>query len=141
LFKDGGCVGHHVWLLTKTIEKRGPTFDAVIGYAEKADVRTGSDKALLKVLAKSIVNGECDNERSDPGSDADNRNAGNDADESLAALGTQVPGRNEKFEAHEPSSYLSAVSFQLESDYTGRARKDGSVASRPHAGIKRNLSS
>jgi hypothetical protein len=104
-----------VRLFRKTFEERRPIFDAVISYAEQADVRGGSNEALLQVLAKSIVDGEGDDERGDAGGDSEDGDAGDDADESLASFGTQVAGRYEEFKAHE-----RAISSQLsvKSDYS-----------------------
>ena len=72
----------------------------------------GSDEAILQILAKSVVDGQCDDERGYAGGYSGNRDAGDDADEGLAALGAQVAGRDEEFEAHEGafSCQLSAFS-------------------------------
>ncbi len=64
-------------------------------------MRGRAKEALLEVLAESVVDGESDDERGDAGSDADDRDAGDDPDESLAALGAEVTGCDEEFEAHE----------------------------------------
>ena len=87
-------------LFGKTFEQRRPIFDAVVGYAQQADMRGGSDEAILQILAKAVVDGECDDERSDARGYSDNRDAGDDADEGLPALGAQVAGRDEEFKAH-----------------------------------------
>ena len=67
-------------------------------------------KPVLQVLAKSVGDGHRDYERSDAGCDAGNRDASDDADEGLASFGSEIPRRDEKFEAHGP---LSAVSLEL----------------------------
>ncbi len=91
-------------LFGKAVEQRRPILDAVVGYAQKADMRGGPDEALLQVLAKAVVDGESDDERSHARGYSDDRNAGDDADESLAALGAQVAGRDEEFKAHAENS-------------------------------------
>ncbi len=91
-------------LFGKALEQRRPILDAVVGYAQQADVRSGSDEALLQVLAKAVVDGQRDDERSHARRYSDNRDAGDDADESLAALGAQVAGRDEEFKAHAENS-------------------------------------
>ena len=105
-------------LFGEAIEERRPVFDAVVGDAEEADVGGGSDEALLQVLAKAVVDGEGDDEGSHAGGYSDNRDAGDDADKRLAALGAQVAGRDEEFKAHG----LWAFGFRLlaKSDYNYR---------------------
>src|SRR6202035_3071186 len=112
-------------LFGEAIEERRPVFDAVVGDAEEADVGGGSDEALLQVLAKAVVDGEGDDEGSHAGGYSDNRDAGDDADKRLAALGAQVAGRDEEFKAHGLWAFgfrLSAFGFRLsaKSDYNYR---------------------
>ncbi len=78
----------------------------------------------MQVLAESVVDGEGDDEGGDSGGDSEDRDGSDDADESLAALGAEVAGRDEEFEAHESSCQLSALSLQLsvKSDYSWRKR-------------------
>src|SRR5439155_12151478 len=88
-------------------------FDAIVGNALQADVRCGAEKALLQVLAESVVDGEGDDQRGDSGSDSRDRDAGDDADERLTPFGAQVASRDEEFEAHRAfSCQPSAISFQ-----------------------------
>ena len=71
----------------------------------------GSEKAGLQVLAKSVVDGEGDDEGSDPGGDSEDGDGGDDADESLPALGAEIAGCDEEFKAHR--ARLSALGCQL----------------------------
>ena len=91
-------------LFGEAIEQWRPILDAVVGYPQQADVRGRSNEALLQILAKAVVDGERDDERSHARGYSDDRDAGDDADESLAAFGAQVAGRDEEFEAHEEAS-------------------------------------
>jgi hypothetical protein len=93
-----------VRLFGEAIEERRPILDAVVGHAQQADVRCGSDEAFLQVLAKAVVDGERDDERGYACGHSDYRDAGDDADKGLAALGAKVAGRDEEFEAHELSA-------------------------------------
>ena len=58
LLEDCGGCSDHVRLLGKSVEQWRPIFDAVVGHAQQADVRRGSDEALLQVLAKAVVDGQ-----------------------------------------------------------------------------------
>jgi len=62
----------------------------------------------LQVLAKSVVDRECDDERRHAGSYSDNRDGGDDPNESLAAFCPKVSGSYEEFEAHEGSCWSLA---------------------------------
>jgi hypothetical protein len=75
-------------------------------------VGSGTEQAILQVLTKAIVNGECDDEGSNSGSDSKDGNSRDDANESLAALGAQVSGSDEEFKSHGRafSRQLSAFS-------------------------------
>ena len=112
-----GCFG-------EAVHERGPVLDAVVGDALQADVRRGAKQALLQVLAKAVGDGHGDDEGGDTGGDSCDGDAGDDADEGLAALGAQVAGRDEEFEAHEESYQLSALSFQPNSDYSESFEND-----------------
>ena len=63
-------------------------------------MRSGAEEALLKVLAKSIVDGEGDDKRSHAGSDADDGDGGDDTDDSLPSFGTEIARGDEEFELH-----------------------------------------
>jgi hypothetical protein len=88
-------------LLGEAVHERGPVLDAVIGDTLQADVRSGTQQALLEVLAKAVGDGHGDYERGHARGDSGDGDASDDADEGLAALGAQVAGRDEEFEAHE----------------------------------------
>ena len=64
----------------------------------------GADEALLQVLTKAIVDGERHDERSHARGYSDDRDAGDDADKRLSALGAEVAGRDEEFKAHAENS-------------------------------------
>ncbi len=100
LFKDRGSGCDHVRLFRKSIEQRRPILNAVVGYAKQADVRGRSDQSLLQILTKAIIDRERDDKRSHARRYPYNRNAGDDADKRLTALGAQVAGRDEEFKAH-----------------------------------------
>src|SRR5271165_2371123 len=100
LLENCGRGGDDVRLFGKTFEERRPIFDAIVGDAEQADVRGGSDEALLQVLAKSIVNGEGDDERGDTGGDSEDGDAGDDADEGLTSLRTQISSCDKQLKPH-----------------------------------------
>ena len=77
-------------LFGKALQQRRPVLDAVVGHAQQADMRSGSDQALLQILAKAVVDGESDDERSHARGYSDDRDAGNNADKGLSPLGAQV---------------------------------------------------
>ena len=108
LFEDRGSGGDDVGLVRQAVQERGPVLDAVVGDALQADVRRGTEQALLQVLAKSVGDGHGDDERGDSGGDSGDGDAGDDADEGLPSFGAQVAGRDEEFEAHG-----EAISCQL----------------------------
>ena len=87
-----------------------PVLDAVALDAQEVDVRRRAEKALLEVLAESVVDGERDDERGDAGGDTEDGDAGDDADEGLTTFGAQVSGCDEEFEAH---GELSAIGSQF----------------------------
>src|ERR1700686_5044779 len=99
-------------LLRKTLHERGPVLDAVVGDALQTDVRRGAQQALLQVLAKAVGDGHRDHEGRYACGYSSDGDTGDDADEGLAALGAQIAGRDEEFEAHEEafSRQLSAFS-------------------------------
>src|SRR5882762_950200 len=78
----------------------------------------GPEQSLLQVLPKAIVDRERNNQRSYTGRDTSNRNAGNDADKSLASFRSEIAGCDEEFEAH--GKKLSALSCQhsAKADYS-----------------------
>ena len=71
-------------------------------------MRTRTEQTVLQILTKSIIDCQRHNQRSDPGSDSGDGNAGNDANHRLASFGAKVARSDEKFEAHK----LSAASSQ-----------------------------
>ena len=89
-------------------------------------MRGRAQQPVLQVLAESVVDGERDDQRRHSGGDSGDGNAGDDANDRLAAFGAQVAGRDEEFEAHEEK--LSALSRQLSArfDYSGGADRFGS---------------
>src|SRR6266853_1475000 len=71
-------------------------------------MRRRTQQPVLQVLTESIVDGKGNDERSDPGCNSGDRDAGDNADDSLAAFGAEVASRDEEFEAHKRSYQLSA---------------------------------
>ena len=67
--------------LESRCEQRRPIFDAIVGHAEQAYVGGGTDKALLQVLAKAVVDGQRDDERGHARGHSGDRDASDDADE------------------------------------------------------------
>src|SRR5205823_9430040 len=68
-------------------------------HAQQIDVSGGAEQALLQVLAESVVNGERDDERGHAGSDAQDRNNGDDANDRLPSFCAQITRSDEEFEA------------------------------------------
>ena len=64
-------------------------------------MRGRAQQAVLQVLTESVVDGKSDYQRCHSGGDSGNGDPGNDANDSLAALGAQITGGDEEFEAHE----------------------------------------
>ena len=112
LLENRGSGGDHMRLFGEPIHQRRPVLDAVVGNALQADVGSGAQQALLQVLAKAIGDRHRDYERGHARGNANDGNAGDDADEGLPSFGAQVAGRDEEFEAHEEaiSRQLSAFS-------------------------------
>src|SRR5271157_5679293 len=81
-------------------EQRLPVADSVGFDAQQIDVGCGTEETVLQVLAKSVINGQRDDERGDTGRDSNNRNDSNDSDYGLAALGPQIPRGNKEFKLH-----------------------------------------
>src|SRR3977135_1576096 len=69
-------------------------------------MRRRTQQPVLQVLTESIVDGKGNDERSDPGCNSGDRDAGDNADDSLAAFGAEVASRDEEFEAHKRSYQL-----------------------------------
>jgi hypothetical protein len=67
-------------------------------------MRSRPQQPLLQILAESVVNGERDNEGRNPGCNSGNGDPGDDPNERLPPLGSQISGCNEEFEAHETFS-------------------------------------
>src|SRR6266536_2484233 len=80
-----------------------------------------AQKALLKILAESIVDGQGDDEGGYARGDSGDGDSGDDADESLAALGSQISSGYEEFEAHEEQP--SAISRQPQRIIAGASGK------------------
>ena len=72
---------------------------------------TRTEKTVLQILTKSIVDCQSHDQGSDPRRHAGDGNAGNDANHRLAPFGAKVARGDKKFEAHR-SYQLSAISFQ-----------------------------
>jgi hypothetical protein len=89
-----------VRLLRKAIHERLPIFDAVALDSQQVHVGSRTEQTVLQVLAEAVVDGQSDDEGGYSGGHTQDRNAGDDADDSLAALGAQVAGRDEEFEFH-----------------------------------------
>src|SRR5215471_9989040 len=88
-------------LMRKPLHQRRPIFDPMVRDALQADVRSRSKQPLLQILAESVVDGESDHERRNTGRNTGNGDSGDDADKRLPALGAEVAGGDEEFEAHE----------------------------------------
>jgi hypothetical protein len=107
-------------LLFEFIESRLPVGDSIGLNAHEADVRGGTEKALLKILTESVVDGQRDDERCDTGGDSNDGDGGDDADDSLAAFGSKISCGDEKFEAHERESVTAKTLYKQEGENSGR---------------------
>ncbi len=63
-------------------------------------MRTRTEKTVLQVLTKSIVDCQRDHQGSDSGSNSSDGNASDDANHRLAPFSAKVARGDEKFEAH-----------------------------------------
>ena len=77
-------------------------------------MRSRTQQPILQVLAKSIVDGEGHDQRSDSGRDSGDRNASDHANDGLASFSAEIAGRDEEFEAHRRSISFSR---QLSADW------------------------
>src|SRR5579863_7999898 len=84
-----------------------PIRDPGVFYSHQADMRLRAEQTLLQVLAKSIVDGQRDNERCYAGCHADDGDSGDHADDGLSAFCAKITGGYEEFEGH-----FLAVRFQ-----------------------------
>ncbi len=100
LLVDGGSSGDDVRLLLQSREQRLPVANAVALHAQQIDVRGRAQQAVLQVLAKSVVDGQRDDERSHARGHSDDGDDGDDADDGLAPFGSQITRRYEEFELH-----------------------------------------
>jgi hypothetical protein len=64
----------------------------------------------LQVLPEAVVDGEGDDEGSYTRGYSEDRDAGDYADEGLAAFSTEIAGGDEEFEAHEGTVVMSVIS-------------------------------
>ena len=64
----------------------------------------------MQVLPEAVVDGEGDDQRSYTRRYSENRDAGDYADEGLAAFSTEITGGDEEFEAHEERLVMPVVS-------------------------------
>ncbi len=87
----------------------------VVSDALQADVRSRAEQPLLQVLAKSVIDGESDDQGSDARSNSDDRDPRDDPDEGLPPFGAEIAARNEEFEAHEELQLSASASTK--SDY------------------------
>ena len=76
-------------------------------------MRGRTQQSLLKVLAESVVDGQRHNERRHARRHSQDGDRGDHPDKSLAPLGAQVSGRDEKFKSHEGSRKRLAFSGSL----------------------------
>ena len=74
--------------------------DSVCFHAQQVDVGCRTEQPVLQVLAKAVIDGQRDDEGGDAGRDSNNRNDGDDADNGLATLGSEISRGNEKFKLH-----------------------------------------
>ena len=63
-------------------------------------MRHRTEKAILQVLAKAVVDGQRDDERGDSGGNSNDGDEGDDPDDGLPPLGPQVSRSYEEFELH-----------------------------------------
>ena len=91
-------------LLLQSRKQVLPVADAIAFDAQQVDVRSRTEQALLQVLAKSVVDGQRDDERSDARRDSDNGDDGDDPNDGLAPFGPQITRRDKEFELHAESS-------------------------------------
>jgi len=110
LLVDRGSGGDDVRFLRQPVHEQMPVADPVTLNAKQIDVRGGAEKAVLEILAKSIVDGESDDERGYTGSDSGDGDAGDDANDGLAPFGAEVASGDEEFEAHRRSRQRLAIS-------------------------------
>jgi len=74
-------------LFGKAIKQRWPVLDAVVGYAQQADMRSRTDEALPADPDESRCSyGQRDDERSHARGHSDNRNAGDNTDKACRRL-------------------------------------------------------
>ena len=92
--------GHHMRLPAKALEKWLPVPNTVILYTDQINVGGGTEQAVLQVLTKTIVDGESDHQRGNPGSDPSYGNTGDDADHGLPAFRPEISRSDKKFETH-----------------------------------------
>ena len=98
-WRGGGDVRN----LFEACEQRRPVLDAVGGNAHQVDVGRGAEQAVLQVAAHAVGDGQREDERGDACGHACDGDAGDNADHGLAALGAQIAGGDEEFEAHGAS--------------------------------------
>ncbi len=86
--------------LFQPLLQRRPVVNAVVFHAHQVDVRSGAEQTFLQILAKSIVDGERNDQRGDAGGNSQHGDGGDDSDDRLAALGAKIAGGDEKLKAH-----------------------------------------
>jgi len=101
LLVNGGSGGNDVRFALEFCKQRTPVADAIAFDAEEADVGGRTKQAGLQVLAKTVVDGERDDERSDSGGDASDGDGGDEADDGLPSFCAKVTSGDEELEAHE----------------------------------------
>ena len=80
-------------------------------------MRRRAEKALLQILAESVVDGERDDERSYACGNSNDGDAGDDPDERLPPFGAQVARSDEEFESHEKQASDLGLQASADSDH------------------------
>jgi hypothetical protein len=66
-----------------------------------------AEQSILQILAKSVVDGKGDNQRSHSRGDSGDRNTCDDAYKRLATFCAEIAGSDEKLKAHETKKLLA----------------------------------
>ena len=81
-----------------------PILDPIALDPQQIDVRGRAEQPILKILAKSVIDRQCYDERSDACRNPGDRNPCNDADDSLTPFGAEITRGDKEFKAHERSN-------------------------------------
>src|ERR1051326_6778850 len=90
-------------LLFQTRKQGLPIADSARVHALQVHMSYSAEKTILELLAKPVIDGQCNDERGHASPRADEGDDGDYADDGLAALGAQIPGRNKELESQAVS--------------------------------------